>query len=617
MQLAQRSRAAARCVVWTLLLAFVSFAGTAPAEAAPVDDSVRPSLAPWLYLLYESQAGEKTGYASGLSSGFPLVLESNRILMLYNPSDQNEMHGALSNDGGKTWTDADTIEKNPDPQVKVGRPVAVRAHDGTLWVFYYGWVRYTKDPKTSQNDLWVIRSTDGGKTWTGRQKIWSGYAGMLQGALETSSGTLVLPFCYLAEPTRFIDGVVYSRDHGQTWTFVPKVIDVPAEEDATRRAQGLDGGALEPSITQLRDGRLWILTRTITGKLWQSYSTDDGKTWTAAAASYMTCGGVLYMTRLQSGLTVLVWNQADWSADWSHHFPWNFRELSIAFTDDGVRWQQPLVVARGPDEVHSFLAEVAPGQLMITLPKNGMLVGTSEELLRNSQQLVAYDSPSGFFKYGARPSAPQVWSQLFFYDHKNDAVPPPAEHPRVVFIGDSITDYWRLDHNFGSKDYINRGISGQITPQMLVRFMADVVALKPKAVVILGGTNDIARAATETKPNTPTQMTRDSIRAMTELAQKNGIAVVLCSIPPVSDYSGVNHTNERPATAIKDLNDWLRRYASEAETAFADYFQAVVDDKGMLRADFSRDGVHPNEAGYAAMARVVEKAIEGALAKTR
>jgi lysophospholipase L1-like esterase len=533
--------------------------------------------------------------------------------MLYNPAEKNELHGAVSTDGGVSWQDAGTIEQNPDPQVKVGRPVAVRGRDGTLWIFYYGWVRYTKDPKTSQNDLWVLHSTDNGKTWSGRRKIWSGYAGMLQGAIETSSGTLVLPFCYLAEPTRFIDGVIYSRDRGKSWTFVPSVIDVPAAEDATRRALGLNGGALEPTITQLSDGRLWLLTRTITGKLWQSYSTDDGKTWTRALPSYMTCGGVLHMTRLQSGLTVLVWNQADWSADWSHHFPWNFRELSIAFTEDGVRWQQPLVVARGPDEVHSFVAEVAPGKIMITLPKNGMLVGASETVLRNSQQLVAYDSPSGFFKYGSHPFAPQTWSQLFFYDHANDAIPAPSENPRVVFMGDSITDFWHLERNFPGKDFINRGISGQITPQMLLRFMPDVIALKPKVVVILGGTNDIARGANESVPNTPTQMTRDSIRAMTELAQKNGIAVVLCSIPPVSDYSGVNRTKERPGSAIKELNDWLRAYKTEARTAFADYFGALRDETGMLKADFSRDGVHPNDAGYAAMAPVVSSAIEEAL----
>src|SRR6185437_2711731 len=180
-------------------------------------------------------------------------------------------------------------------------------------------------------------------------------------------------------------------------------------------------------------------------------------------------------------------------------------------TADGVHWLQPLVVARGPDEVHSFLAEIAPGQIMITLPKNGMLVGASEQDLRSAQKLSAFNFPYGWFKYGAHSFPPQVWSQRFFYEARNESVTSTESSARVVFMGDSITDFWHLEHNFGTRDYINRGISGQTTPQMLLRFMADVVALKPKAVVILGGTNDLARAAEEQYPNTPPPMTRDMI----------------------------------------------------------------------------------------------------------
>lgn len=579
-------------------------------EAATME---RPTLAPWLTAVREPVAGEKTSYGTGFSSGFPLVLSPNHVLMVFRPADANELRGALSEDGGKTWSDGVTIEKNPDEQVQVGRPVAVHGRDGTLWVFYGGWLRYTKDPKTSQNDLWVIHSTDGGKTWTGRQKIWSGYSGMLQGALETTSGTLILPFCYLAEPTRFVNGVVYSRDHGQTWTFVPRVIEVPADQDASRRGLGLNGGALEPTITQLPDGRLWILTRTITGKLWQAYSNDDGQTWTPAVPSYVTCGGVVYMTRLQSGLTVLVWNQADWSVDWTYHFPWNFSELSIALTEDGMHWMEPMVIARGPDVVHAYLAEVAPGHLLITLPKNGMLMATTEDALRNAQKTSAFNYSYGAYKYGARLFPPQVWSQRFIYESANSAVPAHGPSARVVFMGDSITEFWHLPRNFGSRDYINRGISGQITPQMLVRFMADVVALKPDVVVILGGTNDIARLAHEDFSNTPPEVIHQSIRAMAELAKANGIAVVLCSIPPVSNYSGINRTEELPPQFIRDLNDWVRKYAADAHFAFADYYSVLVDDKGMLRANFSKDGVHPNDDGYAAMAPVVQRAIDEAV----
>ena len=589
----------------TLLLTGSAYAQQTPAE--------RPTLAPWLTVLREPTAADNTGDTPGLSGGYPLVLSENRVLMVYNPGNADELHGALSNDGGITWTDQGTIERNPDSQVKVGRAVAIHAEDGTLWLFYPGLVRYTREPNTSQSDLWAIHSTDGGKTWTGRQKIWSGYAGPLQGALETTAGTLVLPFCYLAEPGRFVDGVVYSRDHGKSWHFVPKVIDVPAAEDASRRAFGLEGGALEPSITQLADGRLWILARTITGKLWQAYSKDDGQTWTQATPSYVTCGGSLFMTRLRSGLTVLLWNQADWSVDWTYHFPWNFRELSVAMTTDGNHWLEPIVVARGADEVHALLAEVAPGHLLITLPKDGMLAGATEETLRGAQRTSGFNYSYGAYKYGARLFPPQVWSQRFIYGSADTSVPARGSSPRVVFMGDSITEFWHLQRNFGASDYVNRGISGQVTPQMLLRFMADVVALKPDVVVILGGTNDIARAAHEAFSNTPPEMIHDSIRAMAELAKANGIAVVLCSIPPVSNYSGTNRTEELPPPFIHELNQWVRRYAAETHVAFADYYSVLVDDKGMLRADFSRDGVHPNDAGYAAMAPIVQQAIEKAL----
>src|SRR3954462_10358815 len=224
-----------------------AISGTEPLE--------KPDVAPWMTVLHDAGAAEQRGYSTGFSSGFPLVLGNDRVLMIYNDSASNRLMGTLSQDGGKTWGDAAALERNPDLKMKIGRPIAVKGKDGVLWIFYYGWVRYTKDPTTSESDLWVIHSSDDGNTWTGRRRIWSGSAGMLQGALETRAGTLVLPFCYLAEPSRFVNGVIVSRDHGQTWRFTPGVIDVPADVDEERRAMGLNGGALEPTITQLGDGR--------------------------------------------------------------------------------------------------------------------------------------------------------------------------------------------------------------------------------------------------------------------------------------------------------------------------------------------------------------------------
>jgi lysophospholipase L1-like esterase len=438
---------------------------------------------------------------------------------------------------------------------------------------------------------------------------------MLQGVVETESGTLVLPFCYLVSPTRFVNGVVLSHDHGQTWKFVPSVIEVPARIDRTRREKGLNGGALDPTIVQLRDRRLWMLTRTITGNLWQSYSWDDGETWTPASATPLTCGGVLYMTRLANGRLALAWNQADWSTDAASHFPWNRHELSIALSDDdGKSWGKPLVFARGESEMHSLVAEPTPGRLLITMPRDGLLLQGAEEAINTADEWARFDSPFIFRKYSSRPTAAQAWAQLYQYANENEAVTAASKSPRVVFIGDSITDYWNLKKSFPNSDYINRGISGQTTPQMLLRFFPDVISLRPDLVVILGGTNDIAR---DPGPHVPVQMMKDSIRAMVELAYQHRIRVVLCSIPPVSDYSGVSRTSERPAAAIDDWNKWLRQYATEAHAAFADYFSVTTDHKRLLRAEFSRDGVHPNERGYAVMAPVIEKAIGQALAARR
>jgi lysophospholipase L1-like esterase len=204
----------------------------------------------------------------------------------------------------------------------------------------------------------------------------------------------------------------------------------------------------------------------------------------------------------------------------------------------------------------------------------------------------------------------QDWNQLGRY-HDDDArlQAQAPEKGRVVFLGDSITDGWKLAQSFPGKPYVNRGISGQTTPQMLVRFYPDVLNLQPAAVIILAGTNDIAR---NTGPQT-LEMIEDNFRAMCELAGKHGVKVVLCLLSPVSDYTSHNQTERRPPSDILKLNEWLRSYASEAKAEVADYYSALVDSKGMLKEGFSEDGLHPNERGYALMAPVAEAAIGRAL----
>jgi len=213
--------------------------------------------------------------------------------------------------------------------------------------------------------------------------------------------------------------------------------------------------------------------------------------------------------------------------------------------------------------------------------------------------------------FAARNLADQLqdWNQLGRYHQDNVRVKAlPAEPRRVVFLGDSITDGWKLAQSFPEKPYVNRGISGQTTPQMLVRMYPDVIDLKPAALIILAGTNDISR---NTGPETIT-MIEENFQAMTELAQAHGIKVVLCSVMPVSDYTKNKQTVSRPPADILKLNAWMREYAGKAHAAFADYYAATVDDKGMLREGYSDDGLHPNLKGYELLAPVAQAAIDNA-----
>jgi lysophospholipase L1-like esterase len=184
---------------------------------------------------------------------------------------------------------------------------------------------------------------------------------------------------------------------------------------------------------------------------------------------------------------------------------------------------------------------------------------------------------------------------------------PAAGESRVVFMGDSITAGWKLDQSFPGKPYINRGIGGQTSPQMLVRFRQDVIDLQPKVVIILAGTNDIAG---NTGPMTLEQ-TEGNIASMAELAAANGIRVVLCSVLPAFDYSWAPGLTPAPKIAL--LNAWIRGYAMAKHFVYVDYHSAMKDERGGLPAALSKDGVHPLPAGYAIMAPLAEAGIEKAL----
>jgi lysophospholipase L1-like esterase len=231
----------------------------------------------------------------------------------------------------------------------------------------------------------------------------------------------------------------------------------------------------------------------------------------------------------------------------------------------------------------------------------------------------------------------QDWNQLGRYHKSNqELLGQSVPEDRVVFMGDSITDIWKLDQYFPGKPYVNRGIGGQTTPQMLVRMYPDVIDLKPRVMVLLAGTNDIAH---NTGPETA-EMIEENIMAMTELAQQHGIKVILCSITPISDYPYLKQQSEfaknppppssgpppfggpmlrmkmtegRPPADILKLNTWLKNYATQVHATYVDYFGALVDEKGWLKEGVSNDGLHPNPDGYKLMAPIVEAALQQAL----
>ena len=207
----------------------------------------------------------------------------------------------------------------------------------------------------------------------------------------------------------------------------------------------------------------------------------------------------------------------------------------------------------------------------------------------------------------------QDWANLGRYQLENERIQPvsPGEN-RVVFMGDSITDGWGRKYGkwFPAKPYINRGISGQTTPQMLIRFRPDVIALHPRAVVILAGTNDIAG---NTGPMT-LEAIEGNLMSMAELAKANGIRVVMSSVMPVSDYIRPQ-TDRRPPEKIIALNTWMKRYAAENGHVYLDYYSAMLDDQKLFKKELTYDGLHPNDAGYEVMGPLAEQAIAAALAK--
>jgi len=257
-------------------------------------------------------------------------------------------------------------------------------------------------------------------------------------------------------------------------------------------------------------------------------------------------------------------------------------EPVAAMTDEPC--PPPLVV---PPAVHALLTE------LFVEPRK--LTSADFERLSKDPQFVELGNAS-------RLRAGQDWAGLCHYRSANLGLASTAAVPRTVFLGDSITENWALaDPHFFEHGTLNRGISGQTTPQMLVRFREDVLALHPRVVHILAGTNDVAG---NTGPSRP-QDFENNIMSMVELARAHGIHVILGSIPPTARFNWRPQLN--PVPRIRELNQWLRDYAAHNDCDFIDYYSALAGPAGELNAELGNDGVHPNREGYRLMRALVEK----------
>jgi lysophospholipase L1-like esterase len=218
----------------------------------------------------------------------------------------------------------------------------------------------------------------------------------------------------------------------------------------------------------------------------------------------------------------------------------------------------------------------------------------------------------GPFRAKLTPSLMRDFGEQYLYAPADAqlAAPSPGE-PRVVFLGDSITDRWPIAQSFPGRDYVNRGIGSQVTAQLVLRFHPDVIALKPRVVVLLAGVNDVQGFMQEA---TQAQI-QANFEAMDEMAHAHGVAVVFGSILPVNNYKPDASTvvAERHPDELRALNQWLKAYAAAHGDQYADYYSAMADAHGLMRADLTHDGIHPNAMGYAIMTPIAQAAISRAL----
>lgn len=318
--------------------------------------------------------------------GHVIQLADGRLLAVF--AYENQCQLSYSSDAGKTWTESKRVRTTLRETARVHRPAVIEGERGELWVFYYGlmnvdWVNATR----AVNDLWVVRSVDGGHSWDEPRQLYAGYVGMLQGAIRTRAGNLVVPLCAYKGGRRFVSLCVVSTDEGESWQTTAE-IDLGFPPTALPLSPNLNGGALEPSVAEMPEGELLMLIRTVLGSFYRSVSADGGLTWSPVAPTLLSSGGPCNLVGLPGGRLAVAFNPANYESAGAKRWgsPIGYDRQTIALRDGGGGEWRKLddFVRQIPGMtrvVHSTLTGLLGGDILITMPERSTLLRIRESVL--------------------------------------------------------------------------------------------------------------------------------------------------------------------------------------------------------------------------------------------